>query len=189
MPFSCGEVNNFWKWNFNWFFCQFSKKINILIIWPEFTVSPGEHFFVTFTPLSVYFRANTISWHFIYKIFHKMCKKTICKLKKRFLKLISKNFQNKFSFTSLYINIFLDYHTNKIWFEFLNSQIDFYKMQSPRNKRKQTRKTLEQNPNQLSLDFIRQESEIEIHLPKQEIKFNSSSMPYTRRAMITLSVG
>lgn len=62
-------------------------------------------------------------------------------------------------------------------------------MQLPRNKRKQIRKTLQPNPNQLSLDFINQESEIEIHLPKHEIKFNSLSTAHTRRAMITLSVG
>ncbi|MCJ7552608.1 MAG: hypothetical protein MUO34_01880 [Ignavibacteriaceae bacterium] len=62
-------------------------------------------------------------------------------------------------------------------------------MQSSRNKRKLSRKATEQNPNQLNLDFIKQESAIEIHLPKQEIKLGTAAIAHTGRAMITLSVG
>lgn len=56
-------------------------------------------------------------------------------------------------------------------------------------KRKASKKSLPENPNQLSFEFSRKESEIEIHLPKQKLNPNHTSFNHTKRAFITLSVG
>lgn len=61
-------------------------------------------------------------------------------------------------------------------------------MQEQKKKRKVSRRPLTENPNQLNLEFVKQESEIELHLPKQKIKLDTSVIAHTKRAMITLSV-
>lgn len=61
-------------------------------------------------------------------------------------------------------------------------------MQAIKNKRKVTKKTLQPNPNQLSLEFFQQESEIELHLPKHKIKLDTSALTHTKRSVITLSL-
>lgn len=62
-------------------------------------------------------------------------------------------------------------------------------MQVQRQKRKVSRRTITENPNQLSFEFTIQESEIELHRPKQKIKLDTSVRATSKRAMITLSVG
>lgn len=61
-------------------------------------------------------------------------------------------------------------------------------MQALSNKRKVSKKSTSDNPNQLSLDFKQHESEIELHQPKQRIKLDPSIMTHSKRSMITLSV-
>lgn len=61
-------------------------------------------------------------------------------------------------------------------------------MHALKNKRKVSKKTSLQNPNQLSLEFIKQESEIELHRPKHKITIDTTALTHTKRSVITLSL-
>ncbi len=71
---------------------------------------------------------------------------------------------------------------------FQNKLDEILTMQALKNKRKVSKKILQPNPNQLSLEFLQMESEIEIHLPKHKIKLDTSALKHTERSVITLSL-